>query len=85
MKRITCSLIQVEKAFNEHAEKIAECHFDNCGLLYRTITVSWKTIEIAFYDFCEDRYIIGALVALFTGLGGVDIDGDIFDGPSTIF
>lgn len=86
MKRMTCSLIQVQKVFNEYADKIAECHFANCGLFYYSVKIlNGRTIEIIFYDCCKNDYIMISLVELFLDLGGVDVDWDIFNEPITIY
>ncbi len=86
MKVIVCSLVKIQKVFNEHAVHIAECECNNIGLITKSIMLlNMRTIQFEFYDCCKDDYILEVLRILFMNLGGVDVDWDIFNEPITIY
>lgn len=73
MKKIECTLIKVQKNFNENADSLAINYCQQNDLIPTSVNISLKTMEFVFEDYWNDDWIVKVLTNFFSGLGGVDV------------
>jgi len=72
--------------FEENAVSIAKNYCIENNLFPTSIEIlNPKTIQFQFEEMWNNDWILKILTNLFEGLGGVDVDWDIFDELVTIF